>query len=286
MTQLQRTGGNNPQIKTVAAKLEKMKTQLASALPKHISPDRMARIALTEIRKNPALLRCDIHSLLGAVMQASQLGLEPGLMGQAYLIPFKNQVQFIIGYKGLIDLARRSGDVKVIYAHPVYENDEFEYSYGVGGTLKHVPARGDRGKVSMYYAYAELKDGGYAYEVMSVKDVEKHRDKFALYNKPGSPWHDDFDSMACKTVVRQMMKYMPMSVELSQTVAVDGTVRPDVKDEPVHIELEHDDVVDSEEVFPGEGDRETNGVSDKPKTDKKESSAKQKEKDADKGSLF
>lgn len=243
----QRNGNSNGNNQVVAL-LEKMKPQLERALPKHMDADRVARIALTELRKNPKLMQCNQNSLLGAIMQAAQLGLEPGLMGQCYLIPFKGEVTFVIGYKGLIDLARRSGDVQVIYAHPVYENDEFEYSYGVNGTLHHKPAMKERGEIICYYSFAQLKDGGYAYEVMTVEDVEKHRDRFALAkDKSGKivgPWRDDFDSMACKTAVRQMMKYMPMSAEFLDKVARDETVTPGPGDDPMEIDYETGEVLD------------------------------------------
>lgn len=214
------------QINHVSGLLERMKGQLNAALPKHMSADRMVRVVLTEIRKNPKLLECEQTSLFGAIVTASQLGLEPGLNGQCYLIPFENrragttECQFVIGYKGYIDLARRTGDLVNIYAKPVHENDEFEFSFGVDGTLKHIPKMTDRGNIIGYYAFAQLKGGGFAYDFMTVSDVEKHRDKFSKAKKFG-PWVDHFDAMAQKTVVRQMMKYMPMSVELQDKILLD-----------------------------------------------------------------
>ena len=123
---------HNP-YKTIQDLLKRMEPQIRKALPKHLEPERLARIALTEIRKNPKLLECSRESLLGAVMTAAQLGLEPGVLGHAYLIPYWNnktksyEVQFQIGYKGLLDVVRRSGEITSISAHCVYENDEFEF---------------------------------------------------------------------------------------------------------------------------------------------------------------
>jgi recombination protein RecT len=198
--------------------LEKMMPSISAVLPKHVTADRMSRIALNVIRSNPKLLECELNSLMGGVMEASKLGLEPGLMGQCYLIPFKNnktnrtEAQFIIGYKGLIDLVRRSGQISTIDAREVCENDEFDYQYGLDDKLHHKPSLTDRGAVIAYYAIAKMKDGGYSFHVMSRSDVEKHRDKYAKAKTFG-PWKDEFDGMAKKTVLRQLIKYLPISVE-------------------------------------------------------------------------
>ena len=131
--QMQQAPTTQQKPKTIDDYLKQMAPAMAQALPKHMDVDRLMRLAMTTIRTTPALKDADVSSLLGAVMQAAQLGLEPGLMGHCYLLPFKNskkgitEVQFIIGYKGMIDLARRSGHIQSIYAHAVYEKDEFEY---------------------------------------------------------------------------------------------------------------------------------------------------------------
>lgn len=128
-----------------------------------------ARIALTEIRKVPKLADCDQTSFLGAIMQCAQLGLEPGgALGHAYLIPFENrrknitEVQFVVGYRGMLDLARRSGQIVSIEARPVYERDHFHVAFGLEPSLKHEPNwdAADRGELKFVYAVAKLKDGG------------------------------------------------------------------------------------------------------------------------------
>lgn len=132
--------------KTIEDYLKQMAPAMSQALPKHMDIDRLMRLTMTTIRTTPELRQADVGSLLGGVMQAAQLGLEPGLLGQCYLLPFKNkkkeitEVQFIIGYKGMIDLARRSGHIQSIYAHAVYENDDFEYELGLNPKLKHTPS--------------------------------------------------------------------------------------------------------------------------------------------------
>ena len=204
----------------------KIKAQMALALPKHMTSDRLARIALTEIRKVPTLAKCDQTSFLGAIMQCAQLGLEPGgALGHAYLLPFENrkkgitEVQFIVGYRGMIDLARRSGQIVSLTARTVHENDEFSYQYGLNEDLKHVPATGDRGALLYVYAVAKLKDGGVQFEVMSRSDIDKVR----AQSKAGNygPWQTHYDEMAKKTVIRRLFKYLPVSIELATAVTMD-----------------------------------------------------------------
>ncbi|PEI49907.1 recombination protein RecT [Bacillus toyonensis] len=233
---------------TVEAYMKKMGPRMAEVLPKHMDMDRMSRIALTTIRTNPTLLECTVPSLMGAVMQAVQLGLEPGLLGHCYLLPFnKNagtkqnpqwvkEVQFIIGYKGMIDLARRSGHIQSIYAHAVFEQDEFEYELGLHPTLKHKPSFGDRGAFIGAYAVAHFKDGGYQMEFMPKSEIEKRRNRSKT--KSYSPWDSDYEEMAKKTVVRAMFKYLPISIEVQNQAQHDEVVRKDITAEPEFIEVE------------------------------------------------
>lgn len=205
-----------------------VQAQLALALPKHVTAERLARIALTEVRKNPKLMQCDQASFLGALMQCAQLGLEPGgALGHAYLLPFENrqkritEVQFIVGYRGMIDLARRSGQIMSLEARAVYDADEFHVELGLNPDLRHVPAwdTAERGELRFVYAVAKLKDGGTQFDVMSRADVERIRKR----SKAGSsgPWVTDFEAMAKKTVLRQLFKYLPVSIELATAVEQD-----------------------------------------------------------------
>lgn len=230
---------------TIAAYLKKMGPEIARALPKHMDADRLARIALTTIRTNPKLLEASVPSLLGAVMQAAQLGLEPGLIGHCYFVPFRNNkagqtdVQFIIGYRGMVDLARRSGQIQNIYAHAVYEKDEFEYELGLEPKLKHKPSmEADRGQMIGVYAVAHFKDGGYQFEFMPKEEIERRRKRSKAANN--GPWVTDYEEMAKKTVIRHMWKYLPISVEIQRAEAVDETVKRDITEEPEH----PDDVID------------------------------------------
>lgn len=232
-------GGGN-----VAQYFEANKQSMAAVLPAHVKPERMLKIALTAIRSTPKLMKCTTASLMGAVMQCSSFGLEPNtVMGHAYLVPFWNSrqnrmdVQVIIGYRGLIDLARRSGQIVSIAAHAVYSNDEFSFEYGLEEKLSHKPAMHNRGEIEAFYAVAHLKDGGYSYEVMSREAVEAIRDnaqgykqalRYAKRNKDGvitemnTPWFTHFEEMGRKTAIRRLSKYLPISIEFAVASTLDA----------------------------------------------------------------
>jgi recombination protein RecT len=203
------------------AMLDVYKKEIARALPSHLSADRMARIALTCFRQSPKLGECDHKSVFAAVIQAAQLGLEPGLMGHAYLVPYGRTCQLIPGYQGLIDLALRSGRVKSIAAHAVHENDEFDYQYGDSPFLKHKPSLGDRGQIKAFYACAKLDTGDVAFEVMSKMEVDAIAAKTQSRGKSG-PWADYYSEMGRKTAIRRLFKYLPKSVEMATAMTLDA----------------------------------------------------------------
>lgn len=218
---------------TVSSFLESMKPQIARALPRHMNADRLARIALTEVRRTPQLGRCTPESFGGALMTIAQLGLEPGAAtGEAYLIPFKNgrtgqhEVQLVIGYKGMAKLYWQSPLAKSLDAQAVHENDQFDYAYGLEPRLEHRPALSNRGGTIAYYAVATLTSGGSAFVVLSPEDIEAIRRRSKA--KDDGPWKTDYDAMAKKTCVRQLFKLLPKSPELAQAEAVDGSVRTDM----------------------------------------------------------
>ena len=230
----QQQGGKQAPVKQVGAVLERMKPQLQMALPKHLTPERMIRVALAAINKTPKLLECNRDSLYAAIMTSAQLGLEPdGVLGQAYLIPFGKDVQFIPGYKGLIALARNSGEVSNIQAQAVREGDHFDYGFGLNERLDHVPSSDpDREEkpITHFWAMAKFKDGGHHWDVMTVAQVEAIRDNSQGYKraittakkynkKPNSPWVDHFEEMGKKTVIRRIAKYLPMDVQKAAFIA-------------------------------------------------------------------
>lgn len=223
--------------KSMQQYIKSMEGEIKKALPSVITPERFTRMVLSALSVNPKLAACTPKSFLGAMMSAAQLGLEPNTpLGQAYLIPFKNkgvdEVQFQIGYKGLLDLAYRSGEVDVIQAHIVYENDEFECEYGLNPTLKHVPAEKDRGEAIKVYAVFKTKTGGYGFEVMSMDDVRKHAEKYSQAYKSGfSPWKTNFEEMAKKTVLKKVLKYAPMKSDFVRGIVQDGTIKTEISED-------------------------------------------------------
>lgn len=206
-------------MRSIKGLLEQSKSAIASRLPKHLTADRILKTALTAINKTPKLLECTKESLMLSIMQAAELGLEPGgALGEGYLVPYKSTCQFIPGYRGLISLARRSGQILSIEAHVVYEKDEFNCTLGLDPKLEHTPAweEVDPGKMRFVYAVAKLKDGGVQFEVMSRAQVEAIRQKSKAGNN--GPWVDHYDEMARKTVVRRLFKYLPVSVEMARAM--------------------------------------------------------------------
>ena len=215
---------NTSNRKTLNSYIKSMEGEIAKALPSVITPERFTRMVLSAVSANPKLADCSPQSFLGAMMQAAQLGVEPNTpLGQAYLIPYAGQVQFQLGYKGMIDLAYRSGEIEVIQAHVVYENDEFEYEFGLEPKLRHVPARSDRGDAVCVYAMFKTKAGGFGFEVMSMDDCKKHAMKYSkAYNSSSSPWKTSFEEMCKKTVLKSCLKYAPLK---SDFVTTDETVK-------------------------------------------------------------
>lgn len=224
---------SNAQKKPTSIKdyIQVMQPEIAKALPKVMTPERFTRIALSAVSNTPKLANCTPESFLGAMMNAAQLGLEPNTpLGQAYLIPYGSSCQFQIGYKGLIDLAYRSGDVKMIQAHTVYENDEFEFELGLNPVLKHKPAKENRGKPVWYYAIFKLVNGGEGFEVMSKEDIDKHARQFSKTVNSG-PWQTNFDEMAKKTVIKKVLKYAPLKSEFATQLTADETIKSNISDD-------------------------------------------------------
>lgn len=240
------------QNKTMQDYVKTMSGEIAKALPSVITPERFTRMVLSAISVNPNLAGCTPKSFLGAMMTAAQLGVEPNTaLGQAYIIPFRNhgtmEAQFQLGYKGLIDLAYRSGEISIIQAHTVHENDEFEYELGLDPKLRHVPAKSDRGAATHYYAMFKTKDDGYGFKVMSVDDVRAHARKYSKSFSNG-PWQTNFDEMAKKTVLKQVLKYAPLKSDFVRGITQDGTIKTQlsedmysVPDETVYAEYEVDE---------------------------------------------
>jgi recombination protein RecT len=203
--------------------LQRMSPEIARAVPKHVNPDRMVRIAVTSLRVNPLLLKCTPASFLGSVMSAAQLGLEiGGPMALAYLVPYKDECTLIVSYRGMMNLARRSGMVKAIRAHDVREGDKFSYSYGLNPTLDHVPSEAaDREErpITHVYAVAKIMEGEPVFTVLTRAQVEKFRQRSRA--KDSGPWVTDYAAMALKTAVRRLFTWLPQSSEMALAAALD-----------------------------------------------------------------
>ena len=222
--------------KTLQDYIKAMEPEIKKALPSIITPERFTRMVLTALSTNPKLGACTPKSFLGAMMAAAQLGLEPNTpLGQAYLIPYRNhgvdEVQFQVGYKGLIDLAYRSGQIKTIQAQVVYENDVFEVEYGTNNELTFKPnLTGERGEAVSVWAMFQTKDGGYGFEVMSMDDVRAHAKRYSKAYANG-PWQTNFEEMAKKTVLKRALKYAPLHSDFVRGLSQDETIKTEISED-------------------------------------------------------
>lgn len=190
--------------------------EFAKALPRHLTVERFTRIAQSAVSKNSKLGECTPASILKCCMDCSSLGVEPDNR-KAYIIPYGREATLVIGYMGLIELVRRSGDVVSIYAETVCEADEFSWH---NGEVEHrIDWRNDRGAVQAVYAVARLKSGEVQTAVMTKTEVEAIRKRSKAGNS--GPWVDHWSEMAKKTAVRRLVKMLPMSSEIHQAIERD-----------------------------------------------------------------
>jgi recombination protein RecT len=205
--------------------LERMKGQIAKAAPRHLTEDRLSRVFMTSIQRTPKLAECTPESLFGCLMTCTQLGLEPdSVSGQAHLIPYNDQCTLIVGYKGLMRLARQSPDVLTIdVPQVVYAKDTYEFERGATPKLVHKPCQSpERGDIVAFYAVAHLRDGQTAFEWMWKHEVDKVRDAtYGMKSGKSTPWKSDYEAMGLKTVVRRLCKWLPSESELQRAVSLD-----------------------------------------------------------------
>lgn len=245
-------GGDQPvhPLLVVHQNLTRMQPEIEKALPSvGMSAERFTRIVYTQVRHNPKLAECTPESLAGAILTCAQLGLEPGgPTGEAWILPYWNnadgakryEASFQLGYKGMASLFWRHPLAMYLDAQTVYENDEFDYDYGLEPYLKHKPARSERGKeTGLWYAVARLTNGGYRFIVLNQLDVERHRQKSKSPNSPA--WRNDYNAMAKKCCVKEMFALLPKSAEAGRALAQDEQVRTSL--DPETIDAEPDDVI-------------------------------------------
>lgn len=234
---------------TLSGSIRDMQNEFALAMPKGMEAAQLVRDALTALRTTRNLAACDRASVLGGLMTCAQLGLRPGVLGHAWLLPFwdKNlptvvdgktrtggyRAQLIIGYQGYRELGHRSGLIDTLIGRVIYDKDTFDVDYGLADNLVHKPRLdGDRGEAVGYYAIVKYTSGGHAFWHMSKTEVELHRDRFAMAKtregKIVGPWRDNFDEMAVKTAFLRLAKWMPKSTEIAAAIEADETVRVDL----------------------------------------------------------
>lgn len=223
--------------------IEAQVNELKKCLPSDITPERMCRIALNNYRQNPKLADCTPESFIAALFMSAQLGLEPGVGGQAYLIPYNQSkkingqwvsvmnVNFQIGYQGLVKLFYRNVNASILEMQKVCENDKFDYQLGTDGYIKHTPALKDRGEVIAYYAIAKMKDGNSSFKIMSKEECIEHGKKHSKSFADGSsPWQTEPDAMCMKTVLIQLLKTMPKSITIQEALSMDNTTKLSVSE--------------------------------------------------------
>jgi recombination protein RecT len=250
--------------------INSQKDQIARALPKYMNPDRLIRIAITSLRTTPALKKCTQQSVLGALMMSAQSGLEPNSFGHCYLIPYKNQCQFMIGYRGMLHLIKNSGEVSNIHAEVVRKNDFFDYEYGSDKFLKHKPLKGggDRGEITDAYSVAYFKDGSNTFMVLDNEELQKIKAASPSKSKPDSPWNKWYSEMCKKSVIKRFSKLLPLAIEDQRKISLDESIReyspeyekmidaPDLNDyktesqfdNEIEIEIEGEEIPDKEPV--------------------------------------
>lgn len=236
-------------IRTMRALIGKMQGEIKNALPAVLTPERFTRMVLSAISVTPDLAKCTPESFLGAMMGAAQLGLEPNTsLGLCYLLPYNNrkkgvkECQLQIGYRGMIDLAHRSGEVVSIQAEVVYENDLFEMEYGLEPKLRHVPAPGERGQPVRVYAVYKTKSGGFGFGSMTMAECEEFAKKKSKSFDSG-PWQTDFEAMCLKTVLKRVLKTAPMKSDFARGIAQDETIKTELSDDMYTVpnEMQYDD---------------------------------------------
>lgn len=262
-----RIGSNDQQKNSISAfakMVQDFEGQIKLALPKHLSPSKMTRIILTEVRKNPKLAECEKTSFFGAIITCAQLGLEPGAaLGHAYLLPYWNsrkssyECQLIIGYQGKIDLAERDGRV-TISSSVVYEKDFFDYEEGDNPFIKHKPYLGsdDPGKIIASYAVARYADGRKKMRVLRLYEILAAKTASASGGgkNPYGPWLDHFQEMAMKTAIHRLFKQLPKNPEMARVMELSDK---ELMDEPQNLSDVYNDFT-QEHSLPVQGQIESN----------------------------
>lgn len=218
--------------------------RIAAVMPREMNEQRLYQMFVSAINREPKLAECTVESVLSCFMRCTSLGLEPSNvdgLGKAYILPYGNknyrtgqkEATLIIGYKGMLTLARRSGDLQSIHAQAVYEGDEFEYwedehgqhfKFRANRNAEHDPA-----KLTDVYVNAQLTNGGFVFEHMTRAEVDAIMRRSPSASAKATPWKTDYEAMALKTVIRRSFRYLPVSTEAQHAVTADEST-PDYSD--------------------------------------------------------
>lgn len=259
---------------TLQDQIRSMEQQFAMAMPKGMEAAQLVRDALTSLRQTPDLAKCTPATVLGALMSCAQLGLRPGVLGHAWVLPFWDgksrgfKAQLVVGYKGYVDLAYRNPQVSSVIARTVYEGDTFDVDYGLEDRLVHKPnLTGERSKPIAHYAIFKTASGGRAFWVMTEDEMQSWRKRYAPKNKANQivgPWNSDYEAMARKTCLLRLAAWMPKSTELAYAIEVDNGVRVSVdpKADLVDVTHQYDQGDGDEEPVEGEVVEEADGKGD------------------------
>ena len=219
-----------------------------SVLPKHLTPEKVLRVAYIAIEQSPKLAQCSQASLINAVLESSILGLEISTpLGHAHLVPYGKKAQLIIGYNGFMELAFRSGKISKFTVQAVYAKDTFAYRYGTNAFIEHVPSDDEIvGDLKYAYAITQFKDGSYEFEVVNKRTAMAAKARSAAKNKKDSPWNTtDEYQMWCKTAVRKLAKRLPMSPEIQRAAFIDEYAEAGVSQGISHIPDVADDMFEN-----------------------------------------
>lgn len=235
-------------LATVFDFMTEKKELIARALPNTITPDRLIGVFTMILNSSPQLMKCSQLSLIGAVIQTVQLGLTPGNVGHCHYIPFNNkqqdgtsrlEVQFLIGYKGMVELVNRSGKACILTAEVVYDKDHFEYEQGLNPVLRHIPAQGDRGQFLGVYCIAKnMLANEKVFIYLHKEDIEKVRKSSKAASSNFSPWTTWFEEMAKKTAVKRICKLLPLSLDIQQKISTDETIKTKIDKDMVEVKDE------------------------------------------------
>jgi len=226
---------------------------LSEILPTTFSPERMVRLALSSITNNDRLMKCSVYSIRFGIVEAARLGLEiGGPLGQAYLTPRKGQAVLVLGYRGMIDIAIRTGLVNAIMAEVVREGDKFSFEYGTQRKLRHIPIGDPDAPVTHAYALADMPGGTQIFHVLSRKEIERVRLRSEGGKSEKSPWATDYAEMARKTALRSIFKLLPTTPAVRETFVRQEAQASDT--DAIQIDAASDRVIDGNIIDPETGE--------------------------------